>query len=154
MSYFPHETYMREALGEARKAFAAGEVPIGAVVVLQGQVIGRGHNLRETNSDPTAHAEIIALREAGAKAQSWRLENADLYVTIEPCPMCMGAMLQARVRRVVFGAFDLKAGAAGSVVDLSANSRFNHRIEVIDGVLDEECRQLMQDFFKERRKSE
>ena len=154
MSYLPHETHMREALAEANKAFAAGEVPIGAIVVMQGQVVGRGHNLKETQSDPTAHAEIIALRDAGAKQQSWRLEDADLYVTIEPCPMCMGAMLQARVRRVVFGAFDPKAGAAGSVVDLSANSRFNHRIEVIDGILEEECRQLMQAFFQQRRKFE
>jgi len=143
---------MRKALEEAAKAFAAGEVPIGAVVVLDGEIIGAGHNLKETCNDPTAHAEIIALRKAGTRQKTWRLEGADLYVTIEPCPMCMGAMLQARVRRVVFGAFDPKAGAAGSVVDLSANSRFNHRIEVIDGVLEEECRQLMQDFFLRRRK--
>jgi tRNA(adenine34) deaminase len=149
-----HETFMRAALAEAKEAQAAGEIPIGAVVVVNGEVIGAGHNLKETHKDPTAHAEIIALREAGAKLQSWRLEDADLYVTIEPCPMCMGAMLQARVRRVVFGAFDTKFGAAGSVVDLSANSRFNHRIEVLDGVLEEECRQLMQDFFQDRRKTD
>lgn len=154
MKHHEYEAYMEEALAEARKALVLNEVPIGALVVREGQVLGRGHNLKETQNDPTAHAEIIALREAGAKAQSWRLEGADLYVTVEPCPMCMGAMLQARVKRVIFGVFDTKAGAAGSVVDLSANSRFNHRIEVIDGILEEECRQLMQDFFQQRRKSE
>lgn len=149
-----HEAFMEEALEEAKKAFAIGEVPIGAVVVKNGQLVAAGHNLKETLNDPTAHAEIIALRAAGNKLQSWRLEDADLYVTVEPCPMCMGAMLQARVRRVIFGTFDLKAGAAGSVVDLSANNRFNHRIEVIDGVLEEECRQLMHDFFQQRRKTD
>lgn len=153
MKHYEFEAYMEQALAEAKEALALNEVPIGAVVVREGQVLGRGHNLKETKNDPTAHAEIIALREAGEKAQSWRLEGADLYVTVEPCPMCMGAMLQARVRRVIFGVFDPKFGAAGSVVDLSANSRFNHRIEVIDGILEEECRQLMQDFFQQRRKS-
>lgn len=149
-----HETYMRRALAEAQKAQAAGEVPIGAVVVQNGEVMGAGHNLKETLQDPTAHAEIVAVREAAAKVGSWRLDEADVYVTIEPCPMCMGAMLQARIRRVIFGAFDPKAGAAGSVVDLSACKQFNHRMEIIDGVLEDECRQLMQDFFQERRKTE
>ena len=153
MKHHEFEAYMEQALAEAKEALALNEVPIGAVVVGQGQVLGRGHNLKETENDPTAHAEIIALREAGVKTQSWRLEGADLFVTVEPCPMCMGAMLQARVRRVIFGVFDPKYGAAGSVVDLSANSRLNHRIEVFDGILEEECRQLMQDFFQQRRKS-
>jgi tRNA(adenine34) deaminase len=145
---------MREALAEAAKARAKGEVPIGAVLVKDGEVIGSGHNLKETLQDPTAHAEIIAIREAAGKIRSWRLDDADLYVTIEPCPMCMGAMLQARVRRVIFGAFEPKAGAAGSTVDLSVIRQFNHRIEVIDGVLEDECRRLMQEFFQRRRKTE
>jgi len=146
--------FMREALAEAEKAQAKGEVPIGAVLVKDGEVIASGHNLKETLQDPTAHAEMIAIREAAGKLRSWRLDDADLYVTIEPCPMCMGAMLQARVRRVIFGAFEPKAGAAGSTVDLSVIRQFNHRIEVIDGVLEEECRRLMQEFFQERRKTE
>jgi tRNA(adenine34) deaminase len=149
-----HDTFMREALAEAAKARAKGEVPIGAVLVKDGEVIGSGHNLKETLQDPTAHAEIIAIREAAGKIRSWRLDDADLYVTIEPCPMCMGAMLQARVRRVIFGAFEPKAGAAGSTVDLSVIRQFNHRIEVIDGVLEDECRRLMQEFFQRRRKTE
>jgi tRNA(adenine34) deaminase len=149
-----HHTFMREALAEAAKARAKGEVPIGAVLVKDGEVIGSGHNLKETLQDPTAHAEIIAIREAAGKIRSWRLDDADLYVTIEPCPMCMGAMLQARVRRVIFGAFEPKAGAAGSTVDLSVIRQFNHRIEVIDGVLEDECRRLMQEFFQRRRKTE
>ena len=149
-----HEGYMRQALAEAVKAREAGEVPIGAVVVLKGQVISAGHNLKETLQDPTAHAEIIAIREAASKLHSWRLEETDLYVTIEPCPMCMGAILQARIRRVIFGAFDPKAGAAGSVVDLSMCRQLNHQVEVMDGVLGDECRQLLQDFFGQRRKTE
>ena len=149
-----HDMFMREALAEAEKAQAKGEVPIGAVLVKDGEVIASGHNLKETLQDPTAHAEMIAIREAAGKLRSWRLDDADLYVTIEPCPMCMGAMLQARVRRVIFGAFEPKAGAAGSTVDLSVIRQFNHRIEVIDGVLEEECRRLMQEFFQERRKTE
>ena len=149
-----HEGYMRQALAEAVKAREAGEVPIGAVLVLKGQVISAGHNLKETLQDPTAHAEIIAIREAASKLHSWRLEETDLYVTIEPCPMCMGAILQARIRRVIFGAFDPKAGAAGSVVDLSMCRQLNHQVEVMDGVLGDECRQLLQDFFGQRRKTE
>ena len=149
-----HEGYMRQALAEAVKAREAGEVPIGAVVVLKGQVISAGHNLKETLQDPTAHAEIIAIREAASKLHSWRLEETDLYVTIEPCPLCMGAILQARIRRVIFGAFDPKAGAAGSVVDLSMCRQLNHQVEIMDGVLGDECRQLLQDFFEQRRKTE
>ena len=149
-----HEGYMRQALAEAVKAREAGEVPIGAVLVLKGQVISAGHNLKETLQDPTAHAEIIAIREAASKLHSWRLEEIDLYVTIEPCPMCMGAIIQARIRRVIFGAFDPKAGAAGSVVDLSMCRQLNHQVEVMDGVLGDECRQLLQDFFGQRRKTE
>ena len=149
-----HEGYMRQALAEAVKAREAGEVPIGAVLVLKGQVISTGHNLKETLQDPTAHAEIIAIREAASKLHSWRLEETDLYVTIEPCPMCMGAIIQARIRRVIFGAFDPKAGAAGSVVDLSMCRQLNHQVEVMDGVLGDECRQLLQDFFGQRRKTE
>ena len=149
-----HERFMKAALAEAKRAGETGEVPIGAVLVLDGQVISAGHNLKETRQDPTAHAEIIAIREAASKLYSWRLENADLYVTIEPCPMCMGAIIQARIRRVIFGAFDPKAGAAGSVIDLSMCKPLNHQVELIDGVLEDECRQLMQDFFGQRRKTE
>lgn len=149
-----HDTFMMQALAQARKAGVVGEVPVGAVVVINDEVIASGYNLKENVKDPTAHAEIIALRQAAAKLGSWRLDNADLYVTVEPCPMCMGAILQARIRRVIFGAYDPKAGAAGSVIDLSQCKAFNHQVEVIDGVLEEECRKLLQDFFQERRKTE
>ncbi|RDV84596.1 tRNA adenosine(34) deaminase TadA [Ammonifex thiophilus] len=146
-----HERFMREALGEAEKAYALGEVPVGAVAVLNGEIIGRGHNLRETLKDATAHAEILALREAAKKIGDWRLEEVTLYTTLEPCPMCAGALIQFRVKRVVFGAFDPKAGAAGSVVDLLRDPRFNHQVEVVGGVLAEESGALLRRFFQELR---
>jgi len=143
--------FMGLALEQARLAAAAGEVPVGAVVVRNGQVIGVGHNAPVGSRDPTAHAEIMALREAAGAMGTYRLDGCDLYVTLEPCAMCSGAMLHARLRRVVFGAADPKTGAAGSVVDLFAQSQLNHQTEVKAGVLGEACGELLGEFFKARR---
>lgn len=143
---------MREALNEARLAFDKGEIPIGAVLVWDGQIIARGHNLREEEADPTAHAEIVAMREAGKILGGWRLPDTTLYVTIEPCPMCAGALVQARVARVVYGAADVKAGAVHSLYTITEDNRLNHRLEVTGGVLAEEAADLMRDFFRSRRK--
>lgn len=148
-----HPDYMREALEEARKAYDLGEVPIGAVVVLNGQIIGRGHNLREALNDSTAHAEIMAMRQAATKLGDWRLAGSTLYSTIEPCPMCAGAIVQFRVQTLVYGAADPKAGAVDSLVDLVRDPRFNHRVEVITGVLEEECAGIIRSFFREIRKN-
>lgn len=145
------ETFMREALAQAELARAAGEVPVGAVVVRDGQVIGRGHNAPVSGRDPTAHAEIQALREAAAAVGNYRLDDCELYVTLEPCAMCSGAMLHARMKRVVYAAPDPKTGAAGSIVDLFAESRLNHRTAVQGGVLAAECGALLTDFFRSRR---
>lgn len=146
-----HEYYMREALKEAKLAGEKGEVPVGAVVVLQDEIIGRGHNQREIGDDPTAHAEIVAIREAGKKLQSWRLTGAVLYVTLEPCPMCAGAMLQSRVERVVYGLDDPKAGSAGSLINILQFPGFNHSVKIIGGILAEESQKLLKDFFKNKR---
>lgn len=144
-----HEFFMRVALDEALKARDVGEVPIGAVVVYEGEIIGRGHNRREEMNDPTAHAEMLAIRNAGASRRGWRLTGATLYATVEPCPMCMGAALQSRLERVVYGASDPKAGACGSVVDLTGtHQRFNHLVMVTGGILEKECRLLMKEFFQ------
>lgn len=143
-----HAGYMRQALAEAEKAYALGEVPVGAVVVLEGKIIGRGHNLREVLKDSTAHAEILALREAAGKIGDWRLNGATLYSTIEPCPMCAGALVQFRVKTLVYGAADPKAGAVDSVLDVVRQPRFNHQVEVVAGVLEEECRQIIKRFFQ------
>ncbi|MEX0706865.1 MAG: tRNA adenosine(34) deaminase TadA [Woeseia sp.] len=143
--------YMRAALEQAARAAAAGEVPVGAVIVQGGRITGQGYNCPIAGSDPTAHAEIVALRVAGAAAGNYRLPDADLYVTLEPCLMCVGAMLHARIRRLVFGAYDPKAGAAGSVLDLAADRRLNHRIEVTGGLLADECSARLKSFFNERR---
>lgn len=145
------EQFMREALALARAAGDAGEVPVGAVVVRNGAVVGRGHNRPIGRCDPTAHAEIEALRDAAAKIGNYRLPDCDLYVTIEPCPMCAGAAFHARIRRLVFGAADPKAGACGSVVDLAAERRLNHHAEVAGGVLEAECGRLVSEFFKQKR---
>ncbi|WP_459765310.1 tRNA adenosine(34) deaminase TadA [Alkaliphilus crotonatoxidans] len=139
---------MRLALKEAQKAFEKKEVPIGAVIVRNDQVIGVGHNLRETSKNSLAHAEIIAIQEACKNLGGWRLTDSTLYVTIEPCPMCAGAILQSRIDRVVIGAMDPKAGACGSVVNLLNEPRFNHQTEIITGVMEEECSEIMKDFFK------
>ncbi len=143
--------YMRTALELAREAAEECEVPVGAVVVRAGEVIGRGANSPLADSDPSAHAEINALREAGRHAGNYRLTDCELFVTLEPCAMCVGAMLHARIRRLVFGAYDDKAGAAGSVLDLTAERRLNHRLEVTGGLLAEECAALLADFFAARR---
>ncbi|MFC0216424.1 tRNA adenosine(34) deaminase TadA [Paenibacillus chartarius] len=143
-----HEFWMREAIAEARKAEALREVPIGAVIVKNGAIIGRGHNLRETSKDPTLHAEMIAIREASERLDAWRLLDCTLYVTLEPCPMCAGAIVQSRLPRVVFASPDPKAGCAGTLMNLLEESRFNHRAEVIGGVLQEECSAMLSGFFR------
>ena len=148
-----HETFMRLALGEARDAAAAGEVPVGAVVVHSGRVIGRAGNQRELLKDPTAHAEMIAMTQAAAALDNWRLEGATVYVTLEPCLMCAGAMVLARVARLVYGAADPQAGAAGSLYDVVRDRRLAHQIEVVEGVLAGEAASLLDDFFRERRTS-
>jgi tRNA(adenine34) deaminase len=145
------ERYMRLALREAGRASEHGDVPIGAVVVVAGEVVAEAHNERELRQDPTAHAEILALRAAAAAAGSWRVLDAALYVTLEPCAMCAGAIVLARVPRVVFGANDPKAGAGGSVLDVLAEPRLNHRPEVARGLLAEECGELLSGFFASRR---
>jgi tRNA(adenine34) deaminase len=145
------EHFMGLAIAAAGRALEHGDVPIGAVVVRGGEVIGTGRNERELQQDPTAHAEILALRAAAASARSWRVLDATLYVTLEPCAMCAGAIVLARVPRVVFGTTDPKAGAAGSVLDVLAEPRLNHRPDVLGGVLAADCAALLQDFFAARR---
>lgn len=142
------EELVRLALAEGRAALATGDVPVGAVVVgPSGAVLGRGHNAREATGDPTAHAEVLALREAAAALGSWRLDGCTLAVTLEPCTMCAGALVLARVARVVFGAWDPKAGAAGSLWDVVRDRRLNHRPEVVGGVLEDECGAALREFF-------
>ncbi len=138
---------MDTALAEAQAAADLGDVPIGAVVVRDGRIIARAHNRRECLRDPTAHAEIDALRQAARILGGWRLAGCTLYVTLEPCVMCAGALVQARVTRLVYGAADPKAGAAGSVVDVARDARFNHVVEVVGGIRETECRALLRDFF-------
>jgi tRNA(adenine34) deaminase len=142
---------MRQAFAEAEVAASVGEVPVGAVVVSNGEILGRGLNRPIQDSDPTAHAEIMALRAAATAVNNYRLPGTTVYVTLEPCTMCMGAMLHARVARVVFGAYDEKSGAAGSVLDLSNNRKLNHQLEVNGGILADQCGALLQNFFKSRR---
>lgn len=142
---------MREALGQARRGDAAGEVPVGAVVVVDGVVIGRGYNQPIGAIDPTAHAEIIALREAARAIGNYRLVTADMYVTLEPCLMCVGALVHARVRTVIYGAREPKTGALVSTVRLLEIATLNHRFAVVEGVLEEECREVVQQFFRNRR---
>lgn len=145
--------YMKLALIEARKAFAKGEVPIGAVLVLDDKVIASGHNLRETENDATAHAEMIVIRQACKMLEKWRLSDATLYVTIEPCPMCAGALVMSRVKRVVYGSADYKAGAVESLFNIVNNAGLNHQLEVTAGIMAEECRGIMREFFKMRRQA-
>lgn len=146
------ELWMREAIAEARKAEAIGEVPIGAVVVRDGLVIGRGHNRRELLLDCTAHAEMLAIREASESIGAWRLLDCTLYVTLEPCPMCAGAIVQGRVKRVVYGTPDPKAGCAGTLMNLLQEPRFNHEAELTSGVLQTECAGLLTEFFRKLRR--
>ena len=145
------EEFMRMALEEARRAEEEGEVPVGAVLVSGGKVIGRGRNRPIGLCDPTAHAELLAIREGAGNVRNYRLPETTLFVTLEPCAMCAGALLQARVRRLVFGAEDSRAGAVRSLFGLLADDRLNHRVEITSGVLEDECREILQRFFRERR---
>ncbi|RLB59174.1 MAG: tRNA-specific adenosine deaminase [Deltaproteobacteria bacterium] len=145
------QQWMREALQEAHRAFAEQEVPVGAVVVCDGRVVGRGRNRKEALRDPTAHAEVLALRQAAHHLDRWRLSGCSLVVTLEPCPMCMGAMISARIERLVFACPDPKSGAARSLYQLGQDERFNHRFEVVGGVLAEPAAELLRRFFRQRR---
>ena len=147
-----HRKYMRAALKQAEKAAELEETPIGCVIVKDGRIIARGYNRRNTEGSTLAHAEMQAIRKACRKTGDWRLEGCTMYVTLEPCPMCAGALVQSRIDRVVLGARNPKAGCAGSVIDLLRDQRFNHQVEVIDGILTEECSGLLQAFFKQLRK--
>jgi len=146
-----HERFMEIALKEASLAAAKGDVPVGAVAVLNGDVIAVGHNMREALNDPTAHAEILVIREAAAKLGRWRLEDVTIYVTIEPCAMCAGAAVLARISRVVYGAREPKGGACGSIFQVLQEPRLNHRVEIISGVKEAECKKVLQVFFEGRR---
>ena len=145
------QQFMREALGLAAQAAAAGEVPVGAVLVKDGAIVGRGYNRPITSNDPTAHAEIVALREGAARLGNYRLPGCDLYVTLEPCAMCVGAMVHARIARIVYGARDPKTGACGSVIDLFSETRLNHHTSVKGGVRADACASLLTQFFVSRR---
>lgn len=149
-----HDVYMRLALTQAEEAAAADEAPVGAVVVRDGGVLGTAHNLRESLHDPTAHAEILAIRQAAAALGSWRLEGCTLYVTLEPCPMCAGAIVQSRIPRLVYGATDPKAGAVRSLFQLVDDPRLNHRAEIVAGVMAESCGRILTDFFHGKRRPE
>lgn len=142
---------MKQAIIEAKKAEEINEVPIGAVIIYQDEVIATGFNRRETSQTTLSHAELMAINEANQSIGSWRLEDCTLYVTLEPCPMCAGAILQSRIKRVVFGASDLKAGCAGSLMNLLTEKRFNHQVEVTEGLMKKECSKLLTDFFKQLR---
>lgn len=146
------EKYMRDAIKQARKAAKIDEVPIGCVIVYDDKIIARGYNRRNTDKSTLAHAEIIAIRKAAKVIGDWRLEDCTMYITLEPCPMCAGAIVQARIPRVVVGAMNPKAGCAGSVINLLQMDGFNHKAELTSGVLVDECRTMLQDFFKEMRK--
>ena len=146
-----HEGWMRQAFREAEKAYTLGEVPVGAVVVHEERIIGKGHNQTETLQDPTAHAEMIAITAAATTLQSWRLENCSLYVTLEPCSMCAGAIVLARISHLIVGAMDPKAGACGSLRNIVVDQRLNHRVQLETGVLAEESAALLKSFFRELR---
>jgi tRNA(adenine34) deaminase len=147
------ENYMKEAIKEAIQALEEDEVPIGAVIVYKNKIIGKAHNQREKLHDPTAHAEMIALTQAASFLDNWRLKDTTMYVTIEPCIMCAGALVNARVKRLVYGAQDPKAGGCGSIFNVINDDRLNHKIEVLTGVLEKDCRLLMKEFFKKKRKT-
>ncbi len=153
MTHELDEAFMREALAEAALAEAKGEVPVGAVVVIDGEIVGRGHNLRQTTQDPTAHAELLAVREAAARIGSWRLIGASVYVTLEPCPMCAGMLVNSRVARVVWGCDDPKAGATRTLFTLGSDPRLNHRYECVGGVLADECAGVLTGFFQKIRRA-
>lgn len=149
-----HEDYMNIAIEEARLAAQQGEVPVGAVLVLDGEVVAQAHNQRETTHDATAHAEVLAIRQACAKLQNWRLTGADLYVTLEPCPMCAGAIVNARIGRVIYGAPDSKAGGVDSLFNIVDNKNLDHRVEILSGICETECREVLQEFLKRKRGGE
>lgn len=146
--------YMKEAIRQAKKAEAIGEVPIGCVIVCQEEIIGRGYNKRNLKGSTLAHAEMLAIQKASKKLGDWRLEECTIYITLEPCPMCAGAIVQARIPKVVIGAMNPKAGCAGSILNLLEERRFNHQAETRRGLLEEECRKLMTEFFKKLRRRE
>lgn len=146
-----HEKYMKLALKEAKKAYDKKEIPVGAVIVKDDKVIARAHNLKEIKNDTTKHAEILAIQKASKKLGCWRLEDCEMYVTLEPCSMCAGALIQSRVKKVYIGAMDYKTGACGSVLNLLSDYKFNHNVEIETGVLAEECEKILKDFFKELR---
>jgi tRNA(adenine34) deaminase len=146
--------WMRQALGEAQRALSRREVPVGAVVVHEGRIIGRGYNQTETLQDPTAHAEMIAISAAASTLRTWRLTGCSIYVTLEPCSMCAGALVLARVERLVYGAADPKAGACGSLRNIVQDHRLNHHVQVVSGIMEEEASQLLRNFFRQLRDSE
>lgn len=148
------EKYMKEAIRQAKKAYLLEEVPIGCVIVYQDKIIGRGYNRRTTDKNPLAHAEIAAIKKASKKMNDWRLEDCTMYITLEPCQMCSGAIIQARIKRVVVGCMNPKAGCAGSILNMLDMSQFNHQAELTTGVLEEECSTLMKQFFRELREKQ
>ena len=145
------EYFMKEDIKEAKKEYQKNEVPVGAVVVKNNEIVARGHNIKETKKDTTKHAEIIAIQKASKKMNAWRLEDCTMYVTLEPCTMCAGAIIQARLKRLIIGTMDKKTGACGSVLNLIDDYEFNHKVELKTGIMETECRQIMKDFFKELR---
>lgn len=147
------EKYMKEAIKQARKAYVLGEVPIGCVIVYEGKIIGRGYNRRTVDKNTLAHAELIAIKRASKKMDDWRLEKCTMYVTLEPCQMCAGAIVQSRMEKVVVGCMNPKAGCAGSILNLLQMEQFNHRVELVTGVMEQECSQIMKTFFKVLRES-
>ncbi len=151
MKMTEQEKYMKQAIREARKAYALGEVPIGCVIVNEGKIIGRGYNRRNTDKSTLSHAEITAIKKASKKMGDWRLEGCTLYVTLEPCQMCAGAIVQARIDEVVMGSMNPKAGCGGSILNLLEMPKFNHQVKVTRGIMEEECSQMLTNFFKELR---
>lgn len=146
------ERFMNEALKEAKKAYKKLEIPVGAVIVKDGEIIARAHNLKEEKNDATKHAEILTIQKASKKLETWRLNDCEMYVTLEPCSMCAGAMIQARLKKVYIGTMDEKTGACGSVLNLPKDYKFNHSVEIEYGILQPECEKILKDFFKELRK--
>ena len=145
------EIYMKEALKEAKKAYRKKEIPVGAIIVKNNEIIAKAHNLKETKKDTTKHAEIIAIQKASKKLNSWRLTDCEMYVTLEPCTMCAGAIINSRIKKIYIGTMDEKTGACGSVLDLLGDYPFNHKVEVEKGVLQEDCERMLKEFFKELR---
>lgn len=146
------EKFMKEALKEAKKAYEKLEIPVGAVIVKDGKIIARAHNLKESKHDTTKHAEILAIQKASKKLESWRLIDCDMYVTLEPCSMCAGALINARIRKLYIGTLDEKTGACGSVLNLFEDYKFNHKVEVEKGIMQKECEEILKNFFKDLRK--